>query len=911
MKKGKPQYFHRKLVLFLIDIGTIVAFVIDFPSALINEKDDMKLNRTPIATAVAMTLLSAAMAAQAQQTEEAKGLATVTVTGIRASLESAVGVKKNANAVVDAVSAEDIGKLPDSDVGEALGRIPGVTVGRAFGQGASVSVRGTDPQMTFTTLNGQTVASTGWYDQQAVDRSFNYSLLPSELIGGMEVYKSSQADLAEGGIGGTVIVKTRKPLDLASGTAYVNAGLGKGSVSTEVGKDVSGLFSWKNNAKTFGVLVAGAVENGEYIRRGVEADGRWSADVAPTTFVQDRKRQALNISLQANPSNELELGLNLTKLQLDANNSNTSHYIFQGNSAPETCTSTNAAGLCTKSNIGTANATDAFFQTWARQAKMTSDSVAVNGAYKGDGFKLEGVAGTTKADGGTSMTTNYSYGWWTAGASLPKWTGTIDATGKQIMVTPSSNQSISLANLPANHTPETWASSRGPNTDKENFAQADLTLDVNWGMVSAFKTGLRTSQHTFTKNTERAVFAATLAEVPTSTLYSGTIAMGTNGWDVPKPNVDAMLSNTMKNITGFVTDRSGFGEINEDNKAVYGMFDFEQGPVRGNFGLRYISTDVKAMGYKPDPSVTGQSIGQNNGWSNALTSQSSSYNDVLPSVNAAFNVDANKIVRFAAAQVITRPNFDNMFLGNTVTGFNDSLAGNETITIGNPALKPQKSTQFDLGLEYYYGKGNLLAVTYFHKDIDNFITSDTKLNQSAGLISPDTNLDRWTVNTVKNAGGGKIDGIEAQISHALGGGFGMAANYTYTDATAPSASYSDKLNVFTLASKHNANLVGYWEDRAYSARLAYNWRSEYMIRETGYYGNRMHDAYGTLDLSLGWNVTDKLRIGFAATNLLKADDVQYGAASTANAARASLSNGYPAWSFMGESTYKVTVSAKF
>ncbi|MDP1159484.1 TonB-dependent receptor plug domain-containing protein, partial [Klebsiella variicola] len=87
-------------------------------------------------------------------------------------------IKKNASAVVDAVSAEDVGKLPDSDVGQSLGRIPGISVGRDFGVGASVSIRGTDPQMTFTTRNGQTVASTGGYDQKDVDRSFNYSLLP-------------------------------------------------------------------------------------------------------------------------------------------------------------------------------------------------------------------------------------------------------------------------------------------------------------------------------------------------------------------------------------------------------------------------------------------------------------------------------------------------------------------------------------------------------------------------------------------------------------------------------------------------------------------------------------------------------------------------------------------------------------
>ena len=120
----------------------------------------MKVKQTPIAAAAALTLLSAAFAAQAQEqkneskTGASQSLEQVVVTGIRASLQTAVNIKKNANAVVDAVSAEDLGKLPDSDVGQSLGRIPGISVGRDFGAGASVSIRGTDPQMTYTTLNG-------------------------------------------------------------------------------------------------------------------------------------------------------------------------------------------------------------------------------------------------------------------------------------------------------------------------------------------------------------------------------------------------------------------------------------------------------------------------------------------------------------------------------------------------------------------------------------------------------------------------------------------------------------------------------------------------------------------------------------------------------------------------------------
>ena len=84
--------------------------------------------------------------------------------------------------------------------------------------------------------------------------------------------------------------------------------------------------------------------------------------------------------------------------------------------------------------------------------------------------------------------------------------------------------------------------------------------------------------------------------------------------------------------------------------------------------------------------------------------------------------------------------------------------------------------------------------------------------------------------------------MELQGNHAFGNGFGVAANYTYADAKAPATSYQDELNLFTLSSRHTANLVGYYENGTYSARLAYSWRSKYMVRETGWYGNRMHDA---------------------------------------------------------------------
>ncbi|MCU7373990.1 TonB-dependent receptor [Paucibacter sp. O1-1] len=886
-----------------------------------------KVRQTPIAAAVSLTLLGVAFAAQAQQAgqaaakPEASQLDQVVITGIRASLETAANIKKNATAVVDAVSAEDVGKLPDADVGQALGRIPGISVGRAFGQGAAVSIRGTDPQMTYTTLNGQTVASTGWYDQNDIDRSFNYSLLPAELIGGMEVYKSSQANLTEGGIGGTVIVKTRKPLDLKANTAFGSVRYGDGTIS-DPEKEFSGLYSWRNEARSFGVLVAAGQSKGDYIRRGVEADSRWNSDVAPTAFIQERKRTAFNVALQARPVEGLELGLNLLKMKLDANSSNTSDYLMHDPNCDKRNTAVSSAfnpnGMCLHSTSSAASGpTNKFIQIWARGASMDSDSVVADAHYTLGNAKFDLVIGSTKASGGTSITTNYQDNSWNGTFKRPEWQGTIDATGKQIQINPSTNQSWGLNALPAQLAPMGWATSAGPNKDKEKFGQFDATVDLDWGVITAFKTGVRLADHTFEKRAFRPVWSARInanetVDVPASTgsLFDGSVNVG--GWTVPRANIGAMLSNTAKAIGSWVEDRSGYGELNEKNRSVYGMFEFDTPGLRGNFGLRYISTRATSTGYKFDGVTPADQYSGNQNWAKTTASTKSTYNDVLPSVNLAFDLRKDLVLRATASQAITRPNFANMF-GVTVSGYNDDRNGNETWTVGNIGLKPMKSSQADLGLEYYYGRGNMLSATYFVKDISNFVVANVLQNQKVGLVDPKTGVDNWTVQSFQNSGGGKIRGLELQASHAFGNGFGALGNYTFTEGNAPASSYLDQLGVFTQSSKHNVNLVGYYENESYFGRLAYNWRSKYMIREGAFwYGNRMHDAYGTLDASLGWNITKNLKLSFEAINLTKEDDVQYGAAAASNTGiKDPLRAGFPAWSFKGETTFKLGLSAKF
>lgn len=183
----------------------------------------MKLYRTPIAAAVALVITSVTATSQAQTapaSAPAAGentLQSVTVTGIRASRESSLNAKRNADSLVEVVTAEDVGKMPDKNVADAIQRVPGVNIASSaggeggFSENDRVSIRGTSPSLTQTLINGHAVSTGDWFVLNlfgtTVGRSASYSLLPSELVGKIVVNKSATADLPEGGVAGAVNIQ--------------------------------------------------------------------------------------------------------------------------------------------------------------------------------------------------------------------------------------------------------------------------------------------------------------------------------------------------------------------------------------------------------------------------------------------------------------------------------------------------------------------------------------------------------------------------------------------------------------------------------------------------------------------------------------------------------------------------------
>ncbi|MGO1068861.1 TonB-dependent receptor [Lysobacter sp. CA199] len=215
--------------------------------------------------------------ASADASDRAKDLDKVVVTGFRYSIEKSLDQKRNANAVVEVVTAEDASKFPDKNVADALQRVPGVVITRSGGEGKSVSVRGLAPDLTLTQLNGNYVASSESNDEAT--RSFNYTLLPANMLSSAELFKTPEARLDEGGIGGTVILHTRRPLDQESNTGFVTLEGTYSDTSKTTDPQLAAMYSWHSEDSRFGFLI-GATQQ-ERTNRSMEVsteDWNWYTD---------------------------------------------------------------------------------------------------------------------------------------------------------------------------------------------------------------------------------------------------------------------------------------------------------------------------------------------------------------------------------------------------------------------------------------------------------------------------------------------------------------------------------------------------------------------------------------------------------------------------------------------------------
>ncbi|MDP2559881.1 TonB-dependent receptor [Psychrobium sp. 1_MG-2023] len=815
-----------------------------------------------IAVAVSGVAITPALAADK---DEAKEIETIQVSGIRGSLKAALNSKRFANAVVDSISAEDIGKFPDRNIAESLQRIPGVTIARNFaGEGGSVSIRGTNPELTLISMNGNYVASTGWFSQQPATRSFNMDLLPPELVAGVDVYKSPMASLDEGGVGGTVAVRTRKPLSLDSNTVYFSAEVQDNSLADDNGMGATGMYSWKNEDENFGVLAA--LSTLQAVGRSHKAenymDDGW-AGAGISEFYQDRQRDAIDLTVQYAPTDSLSMNLHYFKVDLDAGNTNQNYLIIPGAALGSTDDDgVYTPGFNERVTGATKFAPDGgralngtfaggpFDDTNSRNAEMETQVVAFEVNYQADSFTVNSKFGKTKATGGDGG--NYNVGWV---SSNDNQSINFDMSGKNSMLLQPVNTDASNH---AEYVMNNASVTAGYRKDEETFAQVDFDFDVEWGPVSNLKTGIKLRDHEFTSFSEAWQFKDGLTTGITKANFAdGTFNHSGVGLQAGSPTAiarvdgDALRSHINSFKASDSLNKNSYGVISEDIFAAYVQGDFSGDDYRGNIGLRYVKTDTGADYY-------------NFFDTNIIEREESEYSDWLPSFNLAIDLADDVILRISSAKVISRPNY---------TFLNPAASTTETtrqITRGTVKLDPYRATQSDIGVEWYFNEESLVSATLFNKDIRSFVIQGANKSSIVNPVDGET----YTLNEPAQGLGGEIQGLELQYQQQMGE-FGWSANITYSEGFGMQE-VDDAIVEVDLPgmSKISYNVSAFFENDIISSRLAYTYRDDFIAQSTGIGGNTSWDAHGFVDASLTWHATENIDLSFEATNLLDESTTQ-------------------------------------
>ncbi len=764
----------------------------------------------------------------------------IVVTGIRASLDRSIDIKRNSNGVVDAISAEDIGKFPDTNLAESLQRITGVSIDRVNGEGSKVTVRGFGPSYNLITLNGRTlptasVAVVG-QDQSGAfasgtSRSFDFSNLASEGVKTLEVYKTARAAVPSGGIGATINIETRRPLDTKGFTANFGA-KGVYDVSADQGAritpELSGLASWSNEDQTIGIglfasyqkrnsSAPSATVNDWNVEKAsvflnpdpVNGAGRvTSATIlhnAPTNpdqlvaFPNDARynfsefrRERINgqLTLQVRPVDTLTITGDATYYQNKQSEQQAQQTLWFNrpfssvtfDSNPIVATTTNLQNIISGTK-------DNGFEQQYLATKDKLESYGLNAAWDvTDNFRfvLDGHISTAKStpdnpNGATAtlfsaasalnvaQAIDYSTGFpqqsYTLNDDPAKGgrgnaNGVLDVgdIGTQVARTSTSSQSQKVKELRLDGAWDFGEGSRFDfggdyrKTKMNQIASSTYQTLGDWGVtnvgdVAAQAPGLL-MPFSITGAFKKFNTAATGGSVPgfrgdASKLYNILspyyVQRGAaqQAADIAAGMPNAINKNTV-NPAGYANN-----SVDEEIYSAYGQLTLK-GDLMGHratfvAGVRYEKTKSNSVSLVQIPNaIYWQS---NNDFATSLSADylpvtgKASYDNILPALDFSVDITHNLVGRVSYGKTLARADFGSLFAAAVANNPNrpTETGGIPTGSSGNPSLDPLISDNFDISVEWYFGKSSYLSVGYFDKRVNNFIGSGTVTKNLYGL----------------------------------------------------------------------------------------------------------------------------------------------------------------------------------
>ncbi len=841
--------------------------------------------------------LSAQEAAQAAplSTSEPTKLDAVQVVGIRPSLQKAAEVKKEASQVMDVITAEDVGKLPDDNVAEALQRVPGVQITRVFGEGQSVSIRGL-PQVRVE-VDGRTLL--GWSarlsppENEQLGRSSGLDTVPSGLFGRLEVRKSPIASQVEGGLGGSVNLVTPDPLDYKSPVLLLRAKATYSEGSSDVEPAVSGLLAGQFMDNRFGMLLGfdyvnritttQAFERNDFFAtttplRDLNGDG--ANDIGGDRlhyeqFVTDRSRAGVTFEAEFKATDDLTLKSEFIYSKLKT--AREQDFIAWRYAGKPT---TNA--VLQDNFIVAGNSTGTLQQAGLLRDEPTDSFIgAISGAWTGERLMVD--ADLSYSEGNLDQTIQQI---------------TLDSLNRNIPgrfdyragVVPSLDLgSFDPAN-PANYRASQVRANRLLGTLDETVAKIDFRYSTDWGPITALSAGLRGRKLGSTTTATRSQLTPTAAEIVPflGTTDAGAFLSRING-SFPRTFLTTLIDKdwVIDRVGGYplAPNASRDYDLEETSSAGYLMAELEGAigtlPYRANVGVRVVDTDLEVDTFLQTSATNLIPVRDTN-----------SYRNTLPSANIVFYPSKDFLVRLAASKTMQQAGIRELAPSIFVNQTNRSATG------GNAALKPTIATQADVSLEYYFSDDGLLAFSAFYKDVTDLIAEQTVLQVFPGF----EDLGPIPYTRPDNIGNAKVKGFEIgyqtffDMLPAPFDGFGLIANYTYSDAE------GDNGNPMVGVSKNSFNIVGLYEKERFSARLAYNQRDEAAFSFTQGRPNYI-DARSQLDLQFGWKLNSRFSLQFIGSNLMPDDSatIEYSAIGPV------ALNSYA----LSERRYSIGISAKF
>jgi len=855
-------------------------------------------------------------------------LQEVVVTGVRASLDSAQAIKRDADQIVDSVQAQDIGKLPDVNTVEALQRITGVQIQRRYGEGdtdfdhrtqSAITVRGLTQVSNF--IDGRSAISA------AGSRTLDLQAIPPELLAGIDVFKNPPTSTIEGDVAGVVNIRTRLPFDvpgrLISGTLRGNyydraskfdpaaSALYSDRFETGVGEmgallDVSyGKTAYRQDALLIGAY--GPIPAGVTIP-GAPANAQVPYGEQIYDDGGDRKRLGFAGAYQWQASDRLLLTAQALYWRYRFFRQG-KYYYYNNNGNPTTTPlagsafTFDSAGYATSGSLANQVFESARFDQdltdntgdytlnakWdvTDRLKVTFDAQDLRSTYNADrnGFviSLYDQTGETPYTALHQSTVDFDLR-----GSLPRW----------------NVRDPGVLSNPANYAFTYMADSLQRNEADEKALRSDLEYNVEGSFLQKLRSGIRYADTTvdlrgtwnafcLTPGTPGCNAPSGVPFVPVSAHPELAMSGPSSGFFDGKTLPGGILypafesgSNLFNSLTKTealfgMTPKTQFtpGDLNHQTEktfASYVMGDFKHTvfglDVDGSAGVRVVWTKTGSVG----------TVFNSDGTMSALTVDRS-YVKALPSFNLRAHLTDELQARFAYSKSFARPNFDQMATNVTLgvpTQVNP-ITGHPSGSSGNPYLNPITSTNYDATLEWYFARAGSVTGGVFYKDVNGFLASGTVVRSFGGVA--------YDIGTTLNTGSGKIKGFEVAYQQffdflpGLLSGLGMQVNYTYVDSNVSNPFAVTGKDIPTQVpleklSKNSYNLVGLYEKGPVTARLAWSWRDKYFDTTSGSGANgipQFQEPYASLDASLGYNLTSHIAISADGVNLLNRMNVTY------------------------------------